>query len=183
MTVIIKVGRRIHRNEDRKWFAKQIANMKNTVSIQQYMWRNIEYGFKISSIKMDREIKKNAGNSEFDFTYTKRKYKEEESLNYNIEWIEIIIDASTVMEEEEYQAALGFFSKLENQPVFKQKKNNLEVDEELSQEYHKKLKGKKAKKILQKGLDKAGKVTISRALNDVGILTIVEKLEKKNDVE
>ena len=175
MTVIIKVGRRIHRNEDRKWFAKQIANMKNTVSIQQYMWNTIEYGFKIATIKMNREIKKHEGSGTFDFVYTKRKFMEEESMNYNIQWIEIIIKASPELEKEEYDSAMGFFSKLENQPVFKQKKNNLEVDEELSAEYSKKIKGKKAKKILKAGLDKAGGITISKSLNDIGIITLVEK--------
>lgn len=177
MTVIIKVGKRIHRNEDKKWFARQINNMKNTVSIQQYMWGTIDYGFKLATIKMDRDIKKNRGNKDYDFTYTKRKYREEESLNYNIDWLEIIIKGSESLEKEEYEQSMKFFSKLESLPVFKQKKENLQLDPELSASYKGKLKGRKAKKVLKAGFDKAKDLTISKTLNDIGIITIVEREE------
>lgn len=181
MTVIIKIGRRIHRNDDRQWFARQVNNMKNVVSIQQYMWRTIEYGIKLAVIKMDKEIKKNEGNAKFNFQYTKRRFKEEESLNYNIDWIEIIIEGSEEIEKEEYEQSLKFFSKLESLPVFKQKTNGVEVDPEISAEYSGKLKGKKNKKFLQEGFEKAKNITISKALNDVGIITFIEKKEKEEE--
>lgn len=183
MTVIIKIGRRIHRNEDRTWFSRQVQNMKNTVSIQQYLWRNIEYGIKLSTLKMDKEIKKNEGNAKYDFRYSKRKYKEEESLNYNIEWIEIIIEASEEIEKEEYEQSLKFFSKLEALPIFKQKTKGVEVDSEIAAEYKGNLKKRKVKEVLQAGFDKAKQLTISKALNDVGIITIVERIVKEDGQE
>lgn len=183
MTVLIKIGRRIHRNNDKRWFAKQIGNMKNVLSIQQYMWRTIEYGIKLSTVKMDQHIKKLNREGDFSFNYKKRKYIEEESLNYNIEWIEVIIKGTEEVEQGEYEASMKFFSKLENLPVFKQKKGQVEIDEELASEYKGKLYGKKAKKVLQKGFDKAKEMTISKSLNDIGIITLVEKEQNETEEE
>jgi hypothetical protein len=182
MTVIIKIGRRIHRNNDKRWFAKQINNMKTVLSVQQYMWRTIEYGIKLATIKMDQHTKDINSKGDFSFNYKKRKFIEEESLNYNIEWLEVIIKGTEEKEREEYDASMKFFSKLENLPVFKQKKEGVEIDQELAAEYKGKLYGKKAKKVIQKGFDKAKDMTISKSLNDIGIITIVEKErnEEKN---
>jgi hypothetical protein len=181
MVVKIKIGRRIHRNNNKRWFAKQINNMKNVISIQQYMWRTIEYGLKLSTTKMDKHIKKLNNIGDYSFNYQKKKYIEEESLNYNIEWIEINIKGTEEIEKDEYEASMRFFSKLENLPVFKKNKENIELDEELSREYKGKLYGKKAKKVIKKGFDKAKDMTISKSLNDIGIITLVEKEENKEN--
>jgi hypothetical protein len=100
---------------------------------------------------------------------------EEESLNYNIEWLEVIIKGTEEKENEEYDASMKFFSKLEQLPVFKQKKGNMEIDEELAAEYSGKLNSSRAKKALKKGFEKAKDMTISKSLNDIGIITIVER--------
>jgi hypothetical protein len=177
MTVIIRIGRRIHRNNDKRWFAKQINNMKNVLSVQQYMWRTIEYGIKLSTIKMDQHIKKLNSEGDFSFNYKKRKYIEDESLNYNIEWIEVIIKGTKEVEQGEYDASMKFFSKLENLPVFKQKKDQVEIDTDIASEYKGKLYSKKAKKVIQAGFEKAKDMTISKSLNDIGIITLVEREE------
>jgi hypothetical protein len=175
MTVKIKIGRRIHRNNNKRWFAKQINNMKNVLSVQQYMWRTIEYGIKLSTFKMEEHVKKINSDGDFSFNYKKRKFMEEESLNYNIEWLEVIIKGTEEKENEEYDASMKFFSKLEQLPVFKQKKGNMEIDEELAAEYSGKLNSSRAKKALKKGFEKAKDMTISKSLNDIGIITIVER--------
>ena len=175
MVVTIKIGRRIHRNNDKRWFARQINNMKNVLSVQQYMWRTIEYGIKLSTFKMEEHVKKINSEGDFSFKYNKKKFMEEESLNYNIEWIEVIIKGTEEKEKEEYDASMKFFSKLEQLPVFKQKKGNMEIDPELSAEYAGKLNSSRAKKAIQKGFERAKDMTISKSLNDIGIITIVEK--------
>lgn len=181
MTVIIKIGRRIHRNNDKRWFARQINSMKNVLSVQQYMWKTIEYGIKLSTIKMEEHVKKINSVGDYSFNYKKRKFIEEESLNYNIEWLEVMIKGTEEKEKEEYDASMKFFSKLENLPVFKQKKDNVVIDEELAAEYKGKLYGKKAKRALQAGFNKAKDMTISKSLNDIGIITLVEKEKNKNE--
>ena len=175
MTLTIKIGRRIHRNNNKRWFAKQINNMKNVLSVQQYMWRNIEYGIKLATFKMEEHVKKINSNGDFSFNYKKRKFMEEESLNYNIEWLEVIIKGTEEKEKAEYDSSMKFFSKLESLPVFKQKKGNIEIDKELAAEYSGKLNSSRAKKVIQKGFEKAKDMTISKSLNDIGIITIVEK--------
>ena len=180
MVVKIKVGRRIHRNNNKRWFAKQINNMKNVMSVQQYMWRTIEYGLKLSTTKMDSHIKKLNSSGDYSFKYQKKKFIEEESLNYNIEWIKINIRGPEKIEKDEYEASMKFFSKLENLPVFKKNKDSIEIDEELAKEYKGKIKSKNAKRVINKGFDKAKDMTISKSLNDVGIITLVEKEENEN---
>ena len=181
MVVIVKVGRRIHRNNNKRWFAKQINNMKNVMSIQQYMWRTIEYGFKLSTVKMDKHIKKLNNIGDYSFNYQKKKFIEEESLNYNIEWIVIEIIGTPEIEKDEYDASMKFFSKLENLPVFKKNKDKIELDKDLTREYKGKLYGKKSEKVIKKGFDKAKNMTISKSLNDVGIITLIEKKENDNN--
>ena len=188
MTVNIKIGRRIHRNNgNKKWFLRQVTNLKNTMSIQQYMWRTIEYGIKLATTAMDKKIKKNKSNTDYIFQYNKKKYIEEESLNYNIEWIELTLSGTYEEELDEYHDTMKFFDKLGNNRIFKQRMGKVEINEELAAEYHKKVKGKRAKKIINKGLDKVKDVTMAKALNDVGIIVLVEPPENpealKDDTE
>lgn len=183
MVVVIRVGRRVHRNNDKKWFLKQVGRIKNTLSIQQYMWNTITYAFKLSTSAMDRAIKKNKLNPDFTINYTKKKYTEEESLNYNIDWVEISIIGSYEEELEEYNESMQFFDKLANNRVFKQRMGKVEIDEQLAAEYRKKVQGKKAKKIVKAGFEKVKDVTMAKALNDVGIIISIEAPEKPTTEE
>jgi len=183
MVVVVKVGRRIHRNNDKKWFLRQVANLKNSVSIQNYIWSNITYGFKLATIKMNQTKKKNKHNPSYIFDYVKKTYTEEENLNYNIEWLELRMTGTYEEELEEYNQSLLFFSKMQDNPVFKQRMDKVEVDPELSAEYSKKIKSNKAKEAIAKGLDRVKDITMSKSLNDVGILVMVTPPEKPEELK
>jgi predicted HNH restriction endonuclease len=146
------------------------------------MWNTIEYGLKLSTIKMKQAKKKNINNPAYTFDFIKKKYREEENLNYDIEWIELMLTGSYEEELEEYTQTMQFFNKLEENKVFKQRLGSVEIDPELSAEYTKKVSGGKAKKVMQKGFDKVKGVTIAKALNDVGILVFVEAPKKPEEI-
>jgi len=184
MVLQIMFGRRIHRNSDKKWFARQVGKMKQTLSIQQYLWSNIEYGLKLACIKMDKSIKKRNDIGDYSFNYSKIKYKENESLNYDIEWIKLTINGSYEEEMEEYHQTMKSFDTLQNSRIFKQNTKNIELnDEELSQDYEHKIRGKKAQSLLQKGYDRVKDMTIVKTLNDVGIIVSVEPPKKADTIE
>ena len=183
MVLVIRIGRRMYRNDsDRRWYIRQARKFKNTISVQQAMWRNILYSLKLATSKMDKKIKKDKkrlGASKFK--YIQHKYTEEESLNFNIEWVVLRIYGDYEEEMGEYYATMKFFDKMGNNRVFKQRLKSVDINPEIAQEYHKKVRGKKAKKLLKKGFDKVKDVTIAKALNDIGILVIVEKPEKPEE--
>lgn len=185
MSLIIRIGRRIYRNDsDRRWYIRQARKFKNTMSVQQAMWNNIQYALKLATIRMDKRIKKDkkkTGTSKFK--YIKKKYIEEESLNFNIEWIRLYIYGTYEEEMDEYYDTLKFFDKIGNNRVFKQRIKSVDINPELAQEYHKKVRGKKAKKLMKKGFEKVKDVSIAKALNDIGIIVIVDKPKKPEDKE
>ena len=175
MVVVIKIGRRIHRSDsDKNWFINKVSNLKNTLSIQQYMWKTILYGIMLSTKKMDKAIKKNLNNPDFKFKYMKKKYIEEESLNYNIEWLELLLFGNEDEELEEYTSAMKFFDKIGNNRLFRQRAGKVEIDPELSAPYQHKLKSRNSERLISKGFDKVKDVTIAKALNDVGIIVIIK---------
>ena len=178
MVLTIMFGRRIHRNQDKNWFSKQLGKMKKTLSVQQYLWNNIEYGIKLSCIKMDKAIKKRNDAGDFSFSYSKDKYVEEENLHYNIEWLRLIINGSHEEEMEEYHQTMKSFDTLENNQSIKKNTKGIEIDPELSQAYRSKLRGRHANKLLTKGYERVKDITIVKTLNDVGILVSVEPPQK-----
>ena len=179
MTVLIKVGRRVPRAKGNNWFSKRLNKARNLDMIQSHIWKTVGYGLGLATAKMGQYQKKNPDT----FQFTKTKYKEKETLNYDIEWIEIVITSTPELEEEEYNASLKLFSNLENLPVLKKYKegDNVEIDEELAANYAHKVKKGKVKKMLDAGYERVKGLTLSKSLNDVGILTIVERYNKEND--
>jgi len=170
MVVIIKIGKRVNRRFKSK--------LQGPFLIQSMIWKNIEYGINLAVAKMKKFQKKNP----HIFSYTKKKYTEDDENNlvYKIEWIEIIIDSTEEIEEEEYNEAMKLFTALENHNLLKKKKDSVEIDEELAKEYKINLKKKgKLKKMLDEGYKRIKSVTLNKSLNDIGILTIVERFKKE----
>jgi len=175
MTVVIRIGRRY-----RKGF---VDRMKGPYMVQNLIWRNVDYGFMLAEKKMKSYQKKNPTT----FKYTKTKFNEEEKIllreekyvKYILEWIEINITSTPEIEEEEYNESLKLFENLENLPALKKRKDKVEVDENLSKEYNKTFNSNRIQKMLDAGYERIKNVSINKSLNDVGILTIVEKYENR----
>ncbi len=175
MTVVVRIGRRY-----RKGFVDRV---KGPYMVQSMIWRNVDYGFMLAERKMKIFAKKNPTT----FTYTKQKFKEDENIieiegkkiKYQIEWIEIKITSTPEIEEEEYNESLKLFEKLENQPALKNLNGKVEVDNELKKEYNSTLGKNRIQKMLDAGYKKIKDVSINKSLNEVGILTIVEKYENE----
>ena len=171
MTVLIKIGKRVQRGFTQR--------LKGPFLVQSMIWKNIEYGIGLAAHKMKQYQNKNPDK----FQFTKRKFKEEDeqSLRYSIEWIEVVINSTPEIEEEEYQQTMKLFTELENHQMFKKGTDGVEVDEELAKEYNDNIKKGKVKQLLDAGYERIKGITLNKSLNDVGIITIVEKFEKKND--
>jgi len=179
MVVTVKVGRRIHRKRDGNFFTRNLNNARNVVSIQQYMWRTIQYGFSIASKKVDIDnTRKKKRGIPINFTYSKKKYVEEEDVNYNIEWIVVKIESTDEIEEQQHKTSLRFFNEIKNNPVLQKyinSKDGKDIDSDIAKAYN--PKNKRIKKMVTAAVDKAGDQSISRFLNEVGIIVFVDKEE------
>jgi len=188
MTVIIKVGRRTTRKKGVKWLTRQMRKMKSFNMMQNYLWQDILYAFKLVAGKVNKYKKDNPGK----IIFKRRKYVEadNDNLMYVIEWVELMFEGTDEFEQEEYTEALRFFSKIGDIKHFNEvrrktsSQKDFVVDPELSKEYdQEKMKKGYIKTMMNKGYKKVKQLTMSKVLNDIGIIPIVERYESESQKE
>lgn len=179
MVVVVKVGRRIHTKGDYGFMKGALNKARNCLSIQQYMWRTIQYGFSVAGKKADIEKRRNKKKGlPIEFTYTKKKYIErEDDIKYNIEWLEIKISGTDDVEEDQYKKSLMFFEKLSKHKILQkyinEDKDEESIDKDLIKAYN--PKNKRIRKAIKAGVEGAGEQTLNKFLNEVGIIVYVDK--------
>lgn len=162
MTVLIHIGRRVPRS----WFRRKANTIKGLLTFQENIWQIINQSIGTA--------KRKAKNSSLTFV-TKKEY-EKEDLNYQIEWLKIIIQGTPEQEEEELQEARQLEGALE-----KHFKKDFEPDSNLKKVFKSKLLTPlKLKEMYEKGFSAAKDKSIKDKLLEMGILIHMEKI---NDYE
>ncbi len=158
MTVLIHVGRRV----PKRWFRRQAERVKGLVSFQENLWMIIKQSLNLAKKRA------NASNTGINFVMTYDN--ESEDLNYQIEWIKIIIQGDEKQEEEEYNEAMQMYS-----PINKIMKKEIPKDPRMKKHFKTKiLSGAKVDEAYKKGYGAINDNNMANKLLEMGILTHIE---------
>jgi len=168
MTVIINIGRRVPKS----WLKRHAHTLSGLLSFQENMWIIIK-----SSFNMSRK-KANAG--------TKCKYiisyeMEDEDLNYNLQWMKVVIQSTEAIEQEEFDIAQRLY-----QPLRKNFQKEIPNDTKMKSHFKTKiLNFTEVDEAYKKGYGALDDSSISQKLLDMGILTHMKKIDDYNsrDIE
>ena len=162
MVVKISIGRRV----PRQWFKRQIHKAKGLLSFQENIWLIIDRSMSLA--------KRKATQSSVKIDFQKSGHREPEDLNWDLEWIEVQIRSPDKnLEEEEYQEAMGMYKTLKT--LFK---SEFPENEDLKRSFiTKRLSESQLKKAYKAGYGAAGDNTIAQKLLDMGIITLIEKID------
>jgi hypothetical protein len=158
MTVYVNVGRRV----PKRWFIRQAQKVKGFISFQENIWM---------MIKQSLSLAKKKANKAATLTWISTKDLESEDINYNIEWIKIIIQGTEEQENEEYDEAMGLY-----EPLGKKLKEQLTFDKRMKKRIISKkvLSGAKIDEAYEKGYGVMSDNNISNKLLELGIITHIE---------
>jgi len=168
MTVIVNVGRRVPRS----WFRRQTTKAKGLISFQENLWIIIGQSLGMAKKK---------ANASGKIKFVMKKETEIEDLNYQIEWIKIIIQGTNKQEEEEYKEALQMY-----QPLNKIFKKEIPKDDRMKKHFKTKvLSTIKVEDAYKKGYGAINDNNLSNKLLEMGILTHIEWIKDfdSRDVE
>ena len=158
MSVIINIGRRVPRS----WFRAGINKVQSVISFQEHLWSIIKQSLNLA--------KKKANNSNTGVKFVLTTDNEIEDLNYQIQWIKVIIQGTKEQEEEEYNEAMGMYK-----PFNKVFKKDMPKDERLLKVFKTKmLSQEKIDEAYKKGYGSVSDNNISNKLLEMGILTHIE---------
>jgi len=168
MTLIVRMGCRQPKN----WFKRTASKVGGLVSFQTNLWEMLKQSMRMAKKKC---------NSSGKGKWVETKKLENESLHYNIEWLEITVQGTKEFEEEEYKEALELykpFGKLFSKKEFPKDKN-------LSRHFKTKvLSMAKIEEAYKEGYGALSDNNLSNKLLEMGILTHVEWIqdfENRND--
>lgn len=157
MTVLINIGRRV----PRRWFKRQASKVQGLMSFQENIWMIVK-----QSLNMAKKKANASGRINFVMTTS----YETEDLNYQIEWIKIIIQGNEKEEEEEYNESLQLY-----QPLGKILKRDIPKDDVMRKHLKTKvLSGVKVDEAYKKGYGAVNDNNISNKLLEMGIMTHME---------
>lgn len=163
MTVIVHIGRRVPRS----WYRRTATKIKGLLTFQENIWQMI-----IKSLNIAKRRANNDGRIKFNIT----KEIEPEDMNYQLEWLKVIIQGTPDMEEDEYKDTLKLYDTLG-----KTFKKDYPVDNNLAKHFKtKKLSTFKVDEAYKKGYGAMENSNIANKLLEMGILTHVEKLDDYN---
>jgi hypothetical protein len=138
--------------------------MKGLMSFQENIWIMIKQSLNLARRKaqVSKTIK---------FVLTQDS--EHEDLNYDLEWIKIVIQGSKEQEKEEYDEAMGLY-----RPLNKTFKKEMPKDERMMMHIKTKvLSTTKVDEAYKKGYGAIGDNNISNKLLEMGIITHIELIE------
>lgn len=170
MSVVTRCGRRI----PRRWMSRHINKVKGLITFQEHIWTMIKQSFSLAKRKANA-----SGNIEFVMS----KDHEIEDINYELEWIIIIIRGTPEQEEEEYNEAMGMYGAVAS--TFK-KEFPKEKNPNLAKYFKTKiLSSSKVEDAYKKGYGCMGDNNIANKLLEMGILTHIEWIKdfKEREVE
>jgi len=152
----------IGRRTPRSWFRAGITKVQGIISFQEHLFTIIKQSLNLAKKKA------NASNTGIKFIMTRET--ENEDINYQLEWIKIIIQGTKEQEEDEYNDIQGLYS-----PFGKILKKDMPTDERLKRQFKTKLlTTEKVQEAYDKGFGSVSDNNIANKLLEMGILTHVE---------
>jgi hypothetical protein len=100
MTVVVNIGRRVPKS----WFRRGLSTIGGLITFQENIWVIIK-----QSLRMAR---KKANASKTGVTFVISYDTESEDINYNIEWMKVVIRGTKSQEEEEYNDSMKLYDSL-----------------------------------------------------------------------
>lgn len=157
ITLLINVGRRVPKS----WFRRTASKVTGLITFQSHIWTMINQAMSMAKRKANAD-----GRLKFVMT----KDKESEDLNYQIEWLKIVIQGTEEQEEEEYNESMMMYKQLG-----KVLKKDMPVDERFSKAFKSKvLTPQKIQEAYSQGYGAAEESNIANKLLEMGILTHIE---------
>jgi len=161
MTVKFTIGRRVPRN----FFKRGVQQIADVLSFQEHIWYIINNSLKLAKRKAK------VGNPNLIFVI--ERYKENEDMNYVIQWTKLSIKGTEKEEEGEYTDILKFYTPLGK--VFDKNKKLTDSKDKLSGMFKSKvINMSDVEKMYKLGLDETGENNISNKLLEIGIMSNVE---------
>jgi len=157
MTVVVHIGRRVPRS----WFKRQANRVKGLMTFQENIWQ---------MIKQSMTLGKKKCNASGKGTWVQTKDTEIEDLNYEIEWLKIMIRGDEKFEKEEFEDAKQLYK-----PFGKMFKKEMPVDDRMKKHFKSKiLSSSKIEEAYKEGYGAVSDKNIANKLLEMGILTHVE---------
>lgn len=160
ITLIIHIGRRVPRS----WFRRQADKLKGFLSFQENLWL---------IIKQSLQLAKKKANADGRLKFVMTTENENEDLNYELEWIKIIIQGTKEQEKEEYEDTLKLYN-----PLNKLFKQDFPVDDRMKSFFRTKILSQaKVDEAYKEGYGAIGNNNLANKLLEMGILTHVELID------
>jgi len=158
MTLKIMIGRRVPKS----WFRRTAKKLGGLISFQENIWLMINQSLTLAKKK---------ANADGRLTFVMTKDRENEDLNYYIEWLKIIIQGTEEQEKEEYEETLQLYG-----PLGKVlKKKEMPKDSRFSKHFKTKiLTTTQVQEAYKKGYGAIQDNNMANKLLEMGILTHVE---------
>ena len=160
MTVIVHIGRRV----PRQWFRRQIKKGVGFISFQSNLWLIIQQSINLAKKKANKSGK---------VIFETFREKESEDINFQIEWIKIVIKGDKEAEKEEYQDCLDFYK-----PFGKLFKKDVTVDKNMTKHFKSKFVPQhKIDEAYQEGYGAVSDANLANKMLEMGILMHAELIE------
>jgi hypothetical protein len=158
MTVMFMVGRRVPKS----WFRRQAGHVVGLITFQENIWMMIKQSLNLAKKKANA-----AGNIKFVLTND----SENEDMNYEIQWIKIMIQGTEEQEKEEYEDCMKLWGPLAKVLT----KKELPKDVRFSSHFKTKmLNTAELSDAYKKGYGSMQDNNLSNKLLEMGILTHVK---------
>lgn len=157
MSVIVQVGRRVPKS----WLKRSGQTMAGFLSFQENIWLIIK-----NSLSLAKRKATESGKIKFIMT----RDVESEDLNYNIEWVKVIIQGTEEQEKEEYEEAMRMYS-----PLNKVFKKDMPKSEIMGKHFKSKiLSSSQVEEAYKAGYGSIDDNNLANKLLEMGILTSIE---------
>lgn len=154
------IGRRVPKS----WFRRQGDRIKGFLSFQENLWIMITQSLRLAKKKANA-----SGNIKFVLTME----HEVEDLNYEIQWLKVVIQGTKEQEKEEYDDTMKLYG-----PLSKVFKRELVVDERMKKHFKSKiLSPSKIEEAYKEGYGAIGDNNLAQKMLEMGILTHAEWID------
>jgi hypothetical protein len=163
MTLIINIGRRVPKS----WFKRQANTIAGLISFQENMWIIIKQAFNMA---------KKQANASKKCKYVISYEMESEDLNYNLQWMKILVQSTPEIEKEEHEISQKIYQPLAK--IFKKDLKDVPSDNKLKAHFKTKMLNlAEVDDAYKKGYGAVQDNNISQKLLDMGILTHIKLIE------
>ena len=129
-------------------------------------------------VKQSLNLAKKKANHVGTLKFVITKDKESEDINYDLEWLHVMIQGTKAQEQEEYDESMRLYSTMKNHF----KKDLPETNNNMLKKFKtKKLNGVKLEDAYKKGYGAMGDNNIANKLLEMGIITHIEWVHDYDD--